>query len=532
MDKKTIIALLLILATFWISSELLWKNKQQPAADQYKESSETEVVEKAPTATEIPSKIPEIIQENPEEIAVANDIVLMNDLLKITFSNLGGVIKSVQLNEYFLTDKETNVELIPVDQSLLNLEIVEYNGNSSNLANRIFQYSKSDDNSLNFSLQTGNGIIEKRFRLIDNYQLEFEIDAYDLDQNIDYRLSLESGIADTEENLKTKSMDYKIYTQLNNKLEKIKLAKLKEKKEFSGNIDWVGIRSKYFVIGIIPEKPINLNKLEMFNSNNSPAARIGVQINRRNFKHKYQMYFGPVIKNYLVQFHPGFDKVQEGPFIEIIRPISSFFTLIFKLLRKVIPSYGIIIIVFAILLKIILNPLTHKSFESSTKMQKIQPLMKNIQAKYKSDPRQMQVELKKLYKEHGVSPLGGCLPLLLQMPIFFAIYPVIRYSIDLRQNSFLWLPDLSEPDRLLILPIAMAIFMFVQQKLMTPSKQTLDDMDDKQKATAQSQKMMMYVMPVMMFFIFKSLSSGLVLYWTVFSIMSSVQQYFIKKKFN
>ena len=120
--------------------------------------------------------------------------------------------------------------------------------------------------------------------------------------------------------------------------------------------------------------------------------------------------------------------------------------------------------------------------------------------------------------------------MLLQMPVIFAIYPVVRYSIDLRQSSFLWLPDLSEPDQLLILPISMAIFMFIQQKLMSPAKNKLAEMSEKQQAAQQSQKMMMYLMPVLMFFIFKSLSSGLVLYWTVFSIIGSIQQYFIKKK--
>ena len=144
----------------------------------------------------------------------------------------------------------------------------------------------------------------------------------------------------------------------------------------------------------------------------------------------------------------------------------------------------------------------------------------------------MNAELKKLYKEHGVNPLGGCLPMLLQMPILFALYPMLRYSIDLRQTHFLWLPDLSEPDPIWALPILMAVFMFLQQKLMAPSQQNVEGMDEKQKAAAQSQKMMMYFMPIMMFFIFKGLSSGLVLYWTVFSVIGSVQQYFIKKKFN
>jgi len=164
-------------------------------------------------------------------------------------------------------------------------------------------------------------------------------------------------------------------------------------------------------------------------------------------------------------------------------------------------------------------------------MQQINPLMKEIQAKYKSDPKKMNDELRALYKEHGVNPMGGCLPMLLQMPILFAIYPIFRYSINLRQSDFLWLPDLSEPDPYFILPIVMALFMFLQQKLMAPSKAKLDEMDEKQKAAMQSQRMMMYMMPLLMLFFFKSLASGLVLYWTVFSVIGTIQQIFIKKKF-
>ncbi|MDY0196166.1 MAG: YidC/Oxa1 family membrane protein insertase, partial [Sulfurovaceae bacterium] len=141
----------------------------------------------------------------------------------------------------------------------------------------------------------------------------------------------------------------------------------------------------------------------------------------------------------------------------------------------------------------------------------------------------------KLYKEHKINPLGGCLPLLLQMPIFFALYPVLRSSIDLRQAEFFgWITDLSEPDKFWVLPILMGISMFLQQKMtqVTPSPEDLKKMDEKQQAQIQSQKMMMYIMPIFMFFIFKSLPSGLVLYWMVFNVFQIAQQLYkdYKKK--
>ena len=161
--------------------------------------------------------------------------------------------------------------------------------------------------------------------------------------------------------------------------------------------------------------------------------------------------------------------------------------------------------------------------------------MREIQQQYKHDPQKMNQELQKLYKEHKINPLGGCLPLLLQMPIFFALYPVLRSSIDLRQAEFFgWITDLSEPDKFWVLPILMGISMFLQQKMtqVTPSPEDLKKMDEKQQAQIQSQKMMMYIMPIFMFFIFKSLPSGLVLYWMVFNVFQIAQQLYkdYKKK--
>ena len=168
------------------------------------------------------------------------------------------------------------------------------------------------------------------------------------------------------------------------------------------------------------------------------------------------------------------------------------------------------------------------------KMQRVQPYLTSIQKKYKSDPMKMQQEMSKVKKEHGVSTLGGCLPMIIQMPIFFALYPTLRYSIALRGASFVgWLQDLSSPDPYYILPIIMGIFMFIQQKMMTNTQMNNNspEIDEKQQAMMQSQKMMAYIMPVMMFFFFRNLPSGLVLYWTVFNILSIIQQHFINKKF-
>ena len=529
MEKRTLLAVLLILVVFWISSEFIWKSKKTQV-----EKPATEIIEKPEVQVEVkPTKeITTQIPVEPEsDIEIADDITLENEFLKVSFSNQGAVVNSIQLKEYFLSDKETSVELIPNNESLLNTELLMSSGNILNLKNIIFQFIENkEDNQITFISQTEAGIIEKTYKLTGKYQVDLEMRITSYEDFVGYNIGLDSGIADTEEYLKMKSREYKVVGQLDNAITKYSLAKLKENRELSGNIDWAAIKSKYFTMAIIPDDLIDMNKLSAFKRNESPAMKIGITVSRPEIVHRYRLYFGPLLYSDLKEYGNGIENtVEMGP--KFLQWISKIFMAFLKFLHSFIPSWGICVVVFSVVLKIILYPLTHKSFESSTKMQKIQPLMNELKTKYKSDPQRMNAELKKLYKEHGVNPLGGCLPMLLQMPILFALYPILRYSIDLRQAHFLWLPDLSEPDPIWLLPILMAVFMFVQQKLMSPSKQSLEEMDEKQRASMQSQKMMMYFMPIMMFFIFKSLSSGLVLYWTLFSVIGSIQQYIIKKKF-
>ena len=187
-----------------------------------------------------------------------------------------------------------------------------------------------------------------------------------------------------------------------------------------------------------------------------------------------------------------------------------------------VPNYGVVIILLAIAIKILVYPLTHKSYESMAKMQQLQPKMAALKEKYKNDNQRLSRETMKLYKEEGVNPLGGCLPMLLQMPVFFALYSVFNSTIELRQAPFfLWITDLSKPDvlplggfDLHVLPLLMAGSMFVQQKM------TMKD---------PKQAMLVYMMPAFMIFIFWSISSGLVLYWTMFNVLSVGQQHLINR---
>jgi YidC/Oxa1 family membrane protein insertase len=178
-----------------------------------------------------------------------------------------------------------------------------------------------------------------------------------------------------------------------------------------------------------------------------------------------------------------------------------------------------VLVFFGVLVRVLLWPLNQKAMRANMQLQAVQPLMKDIQERYKNDPQRLQQEMFKLYKEHSVNPLGGCWPMLLPMPVLFALFFVFQNSIELRGASFLWLPDLSRPDPLYIIPLVMGISMFGLSKVgqlgMPPNPQM---------------KMMLYVMPVMMTFLFLNFASGLNLYYAVSNIASIPQQWMLARE--
>ncbi len=183
------------------------------------------------------------------------------------------------------------------------------------------------------------------------------------------------------------------------------------------------------------------------------------------------------------------------------------------------PSYGLAIVFMTIAIKLAMFPLTQKQMKSMRAMQEIQPKTKYIQEKHKGDPQLIQKKTMELYKEHGVNPLGGCLPLLIQMPIFFAFYQsLFKFNyLDAAHLGFLWIPDISKPDPLFILAILAAATTFLQQKISMVS------------STDPTQKMMLYAMPIMMAWIAIKMPSGLPLYWVVFNILGILQQLYVNK---
>jgi len=225
-------------------------------------------------------------------------------------------------------------------------------------------------------------------------------------------------------------------------------------------------------------------------------------------------YIGPKYVDTLASINKELiDVVQYG--------VGTFFArnlfLLLDFLHKLVGNWGVAIILLVIIVRLFLFPLTYKGMVSMYKLKELAPKIKEIQLKYKKDPQKMQVHMMKLYKEHGANPLGGCLPLLLQIPIFYGIYKLLLYSIELKGAHFLWIKDLSVMDPYFILPVLMGVTMYIHQKL-TPT-----NFQDKM------QEKIFKFLPLIFTFMMATFPAGLVLYWTTNNILSIIQQWIINK---
>jgi YidC/Oxa1 family membrane protein insertase len=323
---------------------------------------------------------------------------------------------------------------------------------------------------------------------------------------------------------------------INEKLEEIKIKDIAEKNTYTGKVTWVAMQDRYFLMSVIPDQVEEAGmRLFLKGDDLLEAQYLGPDGDiRPGTQHTYQysLFFGP--KSMEVLKSAGHDlgkALNFGMFTVLAKPCVW----LMNRLYSVIPNYGIAIIILTILIKGVLWPLGSKSYKSMSEMKKIQPLMKEIREKYKNDKKKMNEEVMSLYRTYKINPLGGCLPMVVQLPVFFALYRMLYQAIELRHAPFfLWIDDLSAPDRLFhfgfsipfmeppygvpVLTIIMGATMLLQQKMSPP-------MGDPTQA-----KMMMF-MPLIFTVIFINFSAGLVLYWLVNNILSISQQYYIQKKF-
>jgi len=303
-------------------------------------------------------------------------------------------------------------------------------------------------------------------------------------------------------------------------IDRPEVAKMDADKTFGPDVSWGGFESKYFIASLIPQNP-SLTSFRMTKDSSNLVA-VGLKGPKNTIPpgqpglFNYTLYLGPKDYDILKTQNIGLENAID--FGDWLKWLAIPLLVSLKFLYGYVGNYGIAIIILTILIKLIFWPLGNKSYKSMKEMQKLQPLMAALREKYKNDKARLSQESMALYKAHKVNPMGGCLPMIVQIPVFFGLYKALLYAIELRHSPlFWWIQDLSAKDPYYITPIIMGATMFIQQK-MTPTG-----------ADPMQAKIMLF-MPIIFTFMFLNFPSGLVIYWLFNNIISIGQQVYINKQ--
>jgi YidC/Oxa1 family membrane protein insertase len=475
------------------------------------------------------------------------EVRIETPLYEAVLSNVGPSIKSFKLKKYKKTTSPESslVELVSVPKGMGDFLSVGFSPQSERPSVPVvYQVDKQ-----NITLRSGSAPEDVVFRstnpggLSTQQIYRFYPDRYQIDLTVDVSDQSEkpaSGnfIAGLKALPPEEKKSYYAYVGLalfmDDKLEEVKIKKAQEEKVLSGQIDWMAYEDDYFISAVIPsEAPKATFKGRLLPSGLLEATYFSptVSLNpSQTVSSRFTLYLGPLEVTVLKDVGNHLDRAVDFGWTDIIaKPLLY----LLRFFDRYTHNYGIAIILLTIMVKILFWPLTHKSYKSMKEMQKLQPRMAKIREKYKGDKEQMNKEMMALYKTYKVNPMSGCLPMVIQIPVFFALYRILGSAIELRHAPFmLWINDLSAPDRLFhftfeipfmkppygipVLTLLMGASMFVQQK-MTPSPGD------------PSQAKIMMFLPIIFTFMFINFPSGLVLYWLVNNLLSIGQQYRIQK---
>ena len=508
MDKKTIwvvaACLLALIGWQWIVSKLY-----PPVPKQAKPPAAVTLTNKAPAAaaatfTNTPTITAPVKPDAPEQTAV-----LENEFIRVTFTSWGGGIRQIELLKH-RNNGSGNV-LLNAESSVPALAL-------RGQENAAFALEKTDTRTVVFRGPGG----EKRFTLGDEYTLT---GAFRLTSTNSAEIVVGSATSLNGREppdlltvgwlVDTKYFDRGLKQTKNGAQQEVAAAR------------WGAVKNQFFTMLLTPgtnAAAVAYESRELalpadWSGKTAPhamTATLTVPVTADG-RVEFSYFAGPKELKRLLALGNGQEEVMHFGFwgaisIVLLRSMNFF--------HRAIPNYGVAIILITICIKILFWPIQAKSIKSMKQMQKFQPLMTKLREKYKDDPQRMNAEMMKLYQEHKINPFAGCLPMLVQIPVFFAFYTMLRSAVELRGAPFLWIKDLAQPDTIFHLasfpfnplPLLMGVSMVFQMKL-TP--QTGDN---------QQQKMMMF-MPLVFLFICYNMASGLVLYWTVQQLLSIAQQW-------
>ncbi len=533
-------------------------------ADTLQTGGDLQETQPSPVSSQIPAE-PSIMDSDTSFVAVdpdsAGTITVVTPLFQITLSKAGGDIRSVQLFEYETASRP--VELLPQNLLGAGMGKLWLRGEDRDLALSQYRFEAylsgvgaALPDGYRISVNAADGETELVFRAVgtdgdaisrsyrffsDSYLVEagvrFSTATFPFARQVAWDFGL--GMASTEKNKLDDYQNFQASVRLGEETHKHKPSHYSEGKTdiYPGMVNWASLQTKYFTVALIPEKPLGG---EVVVTGEKQTHRITTKVSlpatdaRGYGEQKVTLYLGPLDFGILKSVGVGLEKnINMG--WKFFRPVS--WVILWSLigLYKLIPNYGVVIILISIFTKVLFYRLTHKSFKSMKDMQDLQPKLQALKEKYKDDRQKMSQETMRLYKEAGVNPLGGCLPLLLQMPVFIALFSVLKFTIEVRQAHFFgWITDLSQQDVLTYLPFALPIIgrevsilpllmgaaMVLQTKIggsMTPG------------SVSTQPKLFNYMLPIVFTVIFYKMPSGLVLYWFINNILTIAQQYYINK---
>jgi YidC/Oxa1 family membrane protein insertase len=533
MEKRLIVAVLLSIGVLYAYSFIFPTPKPQPPVSAARNQASLASVSNQPSpqapAASVPA--PQPVASQPNTAASARDITVDTDLYSAVFSSQGAGLKKLVLKKYKENLGPQGKDIVLVnettpDRYALLSDSREFGISPSTVFNTSadnLKLARGGKGILEFTTVTPQGLQFKKI-------YSFSDDAYHI------------GLSEELQNVSAAKVDgvlhllqnervlipkkgegrYEVYgpsTLSDNKVNTDKLDNLlKAPVQYDKGVVWSAFADKYFMDAVIAEKG-SIAAVRLTHPGTDALVRdisspvISVPPGQ-SASVSYSLYYGPKDLDILKSQGNRLEEVIDyGWFAPISKPLI--FAL--KFLYKYTGNYGFAIIIITFILKLLFFPLTHKSYKSMKEMQKLQPKMAELKEKFKNDRDAMNKAVMELYKTHKVNPMGGCLPMLVQIPVFFGLYRALMYSIELRHAPFLlWITDLSAKDPYMVTPIVMGVTMFIQQK-MTPS-----NMDPVQAK-------MMLALPVVFTFMFLNFPSGLVVYWLVNNVLTIAQQMYINK---
>ncbi|MCK9273513.1 MAG: membrane protein insertase YidC [Syntrophales bacterium] len=535
MDKKTVLAIVLSLILVMGYQFLFMKPEPQSTGTaRVEEKTAVSPQEDIDAKSDISSEKKKLVKEDDASKA-GRDIEVHTPLFHAVLSTKGGALKAFQLNKYRenLEKDSVPIEMVTSRKNMnYPLTVTFPDSNIDIPADAIYEANKdslvlvNDDQEKNlvFTWSYPDKIrIEKIYSFYpDTYSFDLEVRVHNLsDTHISEEISVAwNEYVDPDANTDRYSHEGPVAFEKNSFVSE-NAKKLDEPKLFGPGVLWAGFESKYFISSMISQKPSLTNLVISKDERNVVSVALRGQKNLippgQTGIFRYDLYIGP--KNYDQLKAQGVGLENSINFGSWIKWLALPLLKALNFIENFVGNYGVAIIILTILIKLIFWPLGTISYRSMKGMQKLQPEMLKIREKYKDDKAKIQQETMALYRAHKVNPMSGCLPMLIQIPVFFGLYRALLYSIELRHSPFfLWIQDLSAKDPYYVTPVIMGATMFLQQK-MSPAP-----------GGNEMQAKIMLWMPVIFTFLFLNFPSGLVIYWLFNNILSIGQQYYINKR--